>query len=77
MEIQLSQPKDVVVIKELKKTIEKVTVLELIDNSSKKQVIANTQELGYVTLWKGADYDAIGQWTDTDVTNKLLELYNQ
>mgnify|MGYP006268847577 CR=1 FL=1 len=76
MEIQLSQPKDVIVVKEQKKTIEKITILELIDNSSKKQVIANTQELGYVVLWKGTDYDAIGQWTDTDVENKINELYN-
>jgi len=76
MEIQLSQPKDVVIVKERKKTIEKITVLEVIDNSSKKKITANTQELGGVTLWKGDDYDAIGQWTDTDVINKLNELYN-
>jgi hypothetical protein len=76
MEIQLSQPKDVVIVKERKKTIEKITVLEVIDNSSKKQVTANTQELASVMLWKGDDYDAIGQWTDTDVINKLNELYN-
>jgi hypothetical protein len=29
-----------------------------------------------VDLWEGADYDTIGQWTDTDVTNKLLSLYS-
>jgi hypothetical protein len=76
MEIQLSQPKDVVIVKERKKTIEKITVLEIIDNSSKKQVTANTQELGYIMLWKDAAYDAIGQWTDTDVVNRINELYN-
>ena len=76
MEIQLSQPKDVVVIKERKTTIDKVTVMELLDNPDKKQVIAKTKELGVVILWKDADYDAIGQWTDTDVINKINELYN-
>jgi hypothetical protein len=29
-----------------------------------------------ITLWEGSAYDAIGQWTDTDVTNRLNELYN-
>jgi len=76
MEIQLSTPKDVVIVQERKKTIEKITVIEITDISSKKQVIAKIQELGSVILWKDADYDAIGQWTDTDVINKLNELYN-
>jgi hypothetical protein len=76
MEIQLSNPKDVVIVKEQKKTIEKVTVLEIVDLPSRKQVIAKTQELGSVMLWKDAEYDAAGQWTDTDVINKLNELYN-
>lgn len=76
MEIQLLQPKDIVVIKEVKTTIDKITVMELLDNPDKKQVIAKTKELGVVVLWKNADYDAIGQWTDTDVVNKINELYN-
>ena len=76
MEIQLSNPKDVVIVKEQKKTIEKVTVLEIVDLPSRKQVIAKTQELGSVILWKDSEYNAIGQWTDTDVVNKLNELYN-
>jgi hypothetical protein len=76
MEIQLSNPKDVVIVKEQKKTIEKVTVLEIVDLPSRKQVIAKTQELGSVMLWKDAEYDTVGQWTDTDVVNKLNELYN-
>lgn len=76
MEIQLSQPKDIVVVKERKTTIEKVTVLEILDNPEKKIVTAKTAQLGNVILWKGTDYDAIGQWTDTDVINKINELYN-
>ena len=76
MEIQFSTPKDIVVVKERKTTIEKITVLELADLPSKKQVTAKTFELGLVVLWKDAEYDAIGQWTDTDVINKLNELYN-
>ena len=76
MEIQFSTPKDIVVVKERKTTIEKITVLELADLPSKKQVTAKTIELGIIVLWKDAEYDAIGQWTDADVINKLNELYN-
>lgn len=76
MEIQLSAPKDVTVIKEVKKTIDKITVLEITDNPTKKTVIAKTAQLGYIMLWQGADYDAIGQWTDTDAENRIFELYN-
>ena len=76
MEIQLSQPTDVVIVKERKTTIEKITVLEILDNPNKKTVTVKTVELGAIVLWKDADYDAIGQWTDTDVINKINELYN-
>ena len=30
---------------------------------------------GKVMLWEGAAYDAIGQWTETDVANRLRELF--
>ena len=30
--------------------------------------------IGIVALWQGEEYDAIGQWTDTDVINKLKSL---
>lgn len=75
MEIQFSEPKDIVIIQERTKTIEKITVLELSDFPGRKQVMAKTLELGLITLWKDAEYDAIGQWTDTDVQNRIVELY--
>ncbi len=76
MEVQLSSPKDVVIVNEVKKTIDKISVIEISDNSKKKIVIAKTVQLGGIVLWQGADYDAIGQWTDTDAENRILELYN-
>ena len=29
-----------------------------------------------VVIWEGAAYDAAGQWTDSDVQARLIELYS-
>lgn len=76
MEINITPPKTVVVFPERTKTISKVTILELVDNPTKKTVIAKTLENGFITLWENADYDNIGQWTDTDVEDRLKEIYS-
>jgi hypothetical protein len=74
MKVILDTQKEVVVVKEIKKTITELTILELKDSPEQKKVQAFVQELGLVTLWQGEEYDAIGQWTDTDVINKLKSL---
>ena len=76
MEITLTTPKEIVIFAERKKTITKVEIIEVVDNSKSKIVSAKTNEFGTVILWKGADYDAIGQWTDTDVINKIKTIHN-
>lgn len=74
MKIILDKEKEVVVVKELKKTITEITVNQVTDLPEQKRVEAYTLELGVVTLWQGAEYDAIGQWTDQDVINKIKSL---
>jgi hypothetical protein len=76
MEIVLSTPKEIVVMAERKKVITKVEIIEVVDVPKIKTVTAKTNEFGTVVLWKGADYDSIGQWTDTDVINKIKLIYN-
>jgi hypothetical protein len=76
MEITLSKPKEIVIFAERKKTITKVEITEVVDNSKNKTVTAKTSEFGSVVLWKDKEYDTIGQWTDTDVINKIKSLYN-
>lgn len=76
MEITITPPKDVVVSPERKRIVSKITIIEVTDNSIKKSVIAKTNEMGFITLWKDADYDNIGQWTDTDVENRIKEIYS-
>jgi hypothetical protein len=76
MEIIINNPREMVIVPEKKAVISKITVLNVSDYSESKIVKAFTKELGAITLWEGAAYDTIGQWTDTDVINRLNELYN-
>lgn len=77
MKIILSTPKEVVIVKEIKKTISEITIYEIIDSPENKTIRANTLELGSVMLWQGITYDSIGQWTDADVQKRILELINE
>jgi hypothetical protein len=76
MRVILDNPKEVIVVPERKRTITEFNVVEMVDNPMRKIVEVTTEELGRIILWKDADYDAAGQWTDTDVANKLKQLYS-
>ena len=75
MEITFTTPKDIVVVSEMKRTIDKITITEVIDSPERQVVVAQTQELGRIKLWEGEAYTTIGQWTDTDVLNRIKEIY--
>ncbi len=77
MKITLQNPKKVVLQEEKSKTVSTLTVTRVVDLPKKKVAKAFVEELeGGITLWEGAAYDAAGQWTDTDVQNRLVELYS-
>ena len=77
MQISLSNPKKVVLQEEKSKTVTTLTVNRIVDLPKKKIVRAFIQELDEpIVLWEAASYDAIGQWTDTDVQARLTELYS-
>ena len=76
MKITFETPKEIVVVKELKRTFEEVTIEEVTDNPSRKEVKAFTRELGILVLWSGEAYDLAGQWTDADVVARVTELLN-
>ena len=75
MQIIFDNPKDVITVPESKITLTEITVNELFDSPSRKVVYATTQELGLIILWSGNEYDAIGQWTDQNVIDRIKELY--
>jgi hypothetical protein len=75
--ITLTNPKTVTIQEAKTKTISTLTVERVVDLPQQKKVRCFVKELDEpVTLWEGAEYDSIGQWTDTDVVNKLTSLYN-
>jgi len=74
MKITFETPKNVIVVKELKKSIAEITINQVVDNPSMKKVTAETQEVGRLILWEKEAYDAIGQWTDSDVIARVNEL---
>jgi hypothetical protein len=77
MEITLQTAKTVVVTPEKTKTFNTLTVMRMVDLPAQKKVKVFVKELKEpVTLWEGAEYDSIGQWTDSDVQAKLTELYS-
>ena len=72
-------PKEVV-LKQIPATQIKATeikVKQIVDSAETKKVVAFTDKAGKIILWEGAAYDAIGQWTDSDVQARITELYSK
>jgi hypothetical protein len=44
------------------------------DNPVDKTVMAFAEPTGIIKLWEGAAYDAIGQWTNDQVSARVLQL---
>lgn len=67
-----------VILKEVRPYVVKSQTLRIesiTDYPSEKKVVVKTLELGNVTLWENESYDIIGQWTDTDVQTRLIEIF--
>lgn len=77
MEILLNTPKKIILQEEKAKDIFKITVTRVVDLPKQKIVRCFCEELDEaIILWEGDSYDAIGQWTDDDVLNRIVELYS-
>jgi hypothetical protein len=83
MQINLTSPKQIIteaktliISPEKITTINSIQVTNVLVDPINKKVLASTKEVGNLILWEGAAYDAIGQWTDTDVQNRILEIYS-
>jgi hypothetical protein len=55
------------------------------DNPTEKNITAkinlldeanNAYDYPQIVLWQDEEYDKIGQWTDSDVNNRILEILN-
>ena len=77
MKVEITNPKTIVVTEQQTKTYNELTVKKLVDFPKKKKVVAFITEVNKpVILWEGAAYDAIGEWTSANVSERLSELYS-
>lgn len=76
MEVNLNGNKEIVLVQEQKLTVDKLTIQRMVDLPAQKKVVAFVNELHKpIVLWEGEAYDNAGQWTDADVSARILELY--
>lgn len=52
-----------------------ITKFEDLPNERKVIVYTDNPEARSILLWEEDAYDAIGQWTDSDVENRLKKIY--
>jgi hypothetical protein len=58
-------------------TLTELNVQRVVDLPEEKIVRCFIKELNEpLILWEAAAYDAAGQWTDTDVINRIIALIN-
>jgi len=77
MAISLNNPLKVVLQPEKSVTVSELTISRVVDIPGQKIVRCFVEQLEEpIVLWEGAAYDSIGQWTDSDVTTRLNQLYN-
>lgn len=74
MIITLEKPIEKLLVQEEKTTISEITIVRMIDNPNRKKVLVDTKENGTIILWEGDAYDAIGQWKDSDVIERIKEI---
>ena len=74
--IDLGEPKVIKQIPAFEIKASKIEIKSIEDSSEKKTVTAFINVVpGKVVLWEGDAYDAIGQWTDTDVATRIKEIF--
>lgn len=79
MELIFDKPKAITVVPSQVVTTNKITINHVTDDGEKVTALITPFEDGisrrcYITIWDGDAYKNIGQWTDTDVVNRLKEL---
>jgi hypothetical protein len=73
--IEFDSPKVVSRVPESVITSDKIVITEMIDSPIHKKVTVYTLGApGRIVLWEGAAYDAIGNWTNQDVIDRINEI---
>lgn len=74
MIVTFDSPIKVIQVPEKSTTLASVTVTSMTDQPEARKVYAQLAEGQNLLLWSDASYDAIGQWTDDDVTARVKEI---
>lgn len=74
-EVQLTNP----VITQPQVTASFYKITNVTDDPIERRVVARVtvgapHMINFYTVWSGAGYDAIGQWTDTDLVNAVTPM---
>lgn len=57
-------------------SVSEIKINHVMDEYARKRVVVYFENgLPPRVLWEGDAYDAIGQWTDSDVEARILELF--
>lgn len=73
--VQLSAPKVIKEIPAYQLVVSQIEIEYFVDSPTSKIVEVYIKGIGKVVLWEGADYDAIGDWTNADVDAKIKDIY--
>lgn len=74
MIVTFDSPIKVIQVPEKSATLASVTVTSMTDQPGARKVYAQLAEGQNLLLWSDAAYDAIGQWTDSDVEARVKEI---
>lgn len=74
MQVELDAEVNYVIRPAETRQVSHITIDRMVDFPSRRTVSVFTHQVGELVLWEGDAYDEIGQWTDTDVMNRIKEL---
>lgn len=76
MKIELGSEREYTIVEKKVIKLTKLTIDRVVDIPSRKIAKAFIVELSEpIILWEGIEYDNAGQWTDSDIEARLLELF--
>lgn len=78
LEINFDEEKFIRTIPAFNVNTKTISIVQLIDLPIEKKVTAHTySQVGAIVLWEGDEYDAIGDWTNQDVIDRVKELFTE
>ena len=74
LSVALDGPKVIKEIPAYQVSLSSIEIEYFVDSPAEKVVEAYAKKIGKIVLWEGAAYDAIGDWTQCQANDRILEL---